>query len=193
MLNYIENIILLCVLISSINVLFVKNPVQSLLWLIMTFILVIMELLILGVEFIALLFLMVYIGAIAVLFLFVVMMLNVRIVELSYLYLKYLPIGIFVFLFFLMEVYFFVYREVDALFVDNSFLFYDWSILFFFKGNIFLLGNMIYTYFGIYFCILGIILFIAMIGSIVLILYLEKREKFMEIYRNTTFVKYLKF
>jgi len=101
MLVIFEYIILLCVLFSGINVLFVRNPVQSLLWLIFSFLLMILEFIILGAEFVALLFLMIYIGAIAVLFLFVIMMLNIKIIELSLLYLKYLPIGGFVFFFFL--------------------------------------------------------------------------------------------
>ena len=193
MLSVFEIIILVCVIFSGINVLFVRNPVQSLLWLIFAFLLMILEFIILGVEFVALLFLMIYIGAIAVLFLFVIMMLNIRIIELSLLYLKYLPIGGFVFIFFLIEIYFFIYMEFNFFFVGNNYYFIDWINFVSLKGNIFLIGNIIYTYYSLYFCLLGIILFIAMIGSIVLIMYLERRnEQIVRYFDNLNYIKYYK-
>jgi len=118
---------------------------------------------------------MIYIGAIAVLFLFVIMMLNVRIVELSAFYLKYVPIGSFIFIFFFLEIYFFLFLNFKGFFIESNYKFVDFVNLIYLKGNVYLLGNLIYTYFGLYFCLIGIILFIALLGSIVLIMYLEKR------------------
>jgi len=193
MLVIFEYIILLCVLFSGINVLFVRNPVQSLLWLIFSFLLMILEFIILGAEFVALLFLMIYIGAIAVLFLFVIMMLNIKIIELSLLYLKYLPIGGFVFFFFFIEIYFFLSMEFNFFEINNNYYFVDWINLISLKGNVFLIGNIIYTYYSLYFCLLGVILFIAMIGSIVLIMYLEKRgELVINSYDSWNFIKFHK-
>jgi NADH:ubiquinone oxidoreductase subunit 6 (subunit J) len=60
-----------------------KNPIHSILYLILVFCNITFVLIILGVEFIAIIFLIVYVGAIAVLFLFVVMMLNIKILELD--------------------------------------------------------------------------------------------------------------
>jgi len=56
-----------------------------------------------GIEFLSLLIFMVYIGAIAVLFLFVIMMLNIKVVEISSTYLRYLPVSFFIIIFFLCE------------------------------------------------------------------------------------------
>lgn len=62
----------------------VSNPIQSLLFLIIVFILSSIVLLVFGVEFLACLIIMIYVGAIAVLFLFVVMMLNIKILDFYY-------------------------------------------------------------------------------------------------------------
>ena len=56
-----------------------------------------------GIEFLSLLIFMVYIGAIAVLFLFVIMMLNIKVVEISNTYFRYLPVSFFIIIFFLFE------------------------------------------------------------------------------------------
>ena len=66
-------------LISSIFVIFAENPVHSVLFLILSFFNVSCILLLFQVEFLSLLFLIIYVGAIAVLFLFVIMMLNVKV------------------------------------------------------------------------------------------------------------------
>jgi len=192
MLVLFEYVVLLCVLYAGLNVLFVRNPVQSLLWLIFSFLLMILEFIILGAEFVALLFLMIYIGAIAVLFLFVIMMLNIKIIELSLLYLKYLPIGGFVFFFFFIEICFFLSIEFSMFEINNNYDYIDWLNLISLQGNVFLIGNILYIYYSLYFCLLGIILFIAMIGSIVLIMYLEGRVSLLRSYDMWTFIKFYK-
>ena len=70
-----------------------KNPVYSVLFLILIFCNVSGLLLLLNLDFFAMVFLVVYVGAIAVLFLFVVMMLNVKLAEINDNILRYLPIG----------------------------------------------------------------------------------------------------
>jgi NADH-quinone oxidoreductase subunit J len=70
----------------------------------------------LGVEFLSLLIFMVYIGAIAVLFLFVIMMLNIKIVELRTTYLRYLPVGIFIIVIFFFELMFSIYFQFNIVF-----------------------------------------------------------------------------
>lgn len=100
MLNIIENIIIFVCVVSAIMVLLAKQPIQSLLSLILSFGMSSIVFMILGAEFLSLLIFIVYIGAIAVMFLFVIMMLNVKVVELRSFYLKYLPVGIFIILFF---------------------------------------------------------------------------------------------
>jgi len=75
-----------------------RNPVQSVLFLVLVFFLTAIFFLCLGAEFLALIFLMVYIGAIATLFLFVVMMLNLRLVEAYGNFSNYHPLALFLFL-----------------------------------------------------------------------------------------------
>ena len=70
-----------------------KNPVHSVLYLILTFFSAAGLFILMGAEFLALLIIMVYVGAVAVLFLFVVMMLDVDFAELKQGFLSYLPVG----------------------------------------------------------------------------------------------------
>src|SRR5678809_646508 len=78
---------------SAVAVIFARNPVHSVLWLIMAFFNAAGLMLILGAEFIAMLLVIVYVGAVAVLFLFVVMMLNIDFAELRSGLSRYLPLG----------------------------------------------------------------------------------------------------
>ena len=92
-------------IISSMMVLLATNPVHSILYLILVFITVISYFFFIGVEFLALTFLIVYVGAIAVLFLFIVMMLNIRVIQLKENFTRYLPIGFFVLILFFLEIF----------------------------------------------------------------------------------------
>ena len=91
-------------LVCSTMVISSRNPVYSVLFLILVFVNVSGLLLLLGLDFFAMLFLVVYIGAIAVLFLFVVMMLNIKITQLTENTLRYLPIGGLIGFIFIIEV-----------------------------------------------------------------------------------------
>lgn len=97
-------------LICSVLVVVSKNPIHSILYLILVFCNVTFVLIILGVEFIAITFLIVYVGAIAVLFLFVVMMLNIKILELDEVFWKYIPIGLAISSIFLFQLFFLVFN-----------------------------------------------------------------------------------
>ena len=100
------------------HVLLSKQPIQSLLSLILSFGMTSIIFMVLGAEFLSLLIFIVYIGAIAVMFLFVIMMLNVKVVELRSFYLKYIPVGIFIILFFFFEIYIYIYYEFFYYFND---------------------------------------------------------------------------
>lgn len=96
----------ICAIISSIIVITAKNPVISVLFLIAVFINVSGYLVLLGVAYLGLVYLIVYVGAIAILFLFVIIMLNLRLVELvetGQEYTKNLPIGVLLGSLFLFE------------------------------------------------------------------------------------------
>lgn len=95
-LNYFLLFFCVLSLIFSFFIIISKNPIHSILYLILVFCCVTFILIALGVEFIAITFLIVYVGAIAVLFLFVVMMLNIKILELDETFWKYAPIGLLI-------------------------------------------------------------------------------------------------
>src|SRR5881275_869728 len=89
---------------SAIAVIFARNPVHSVLWLIVAFFNAAGLMLLVGAEFIAMLVVIVYVGAVAVLFLFVVMMLNIDFAVLRRGFTKNLPFGIIIALVLLAEI-----------------------------------------------------------------------------------------
>jgi NADH-quinone oxidoreductase subunit J len=93
-------------LISAIAVIVARNPIHSVMFLITVFVNVAGILLIMGVDFLAMIFVVVYVGAIAVLFLFVVMMLNIKISDLEDGVFQYVPIGALIGILFLREALF---------------------------------------------------------------------------------------
>lgn len=118
-------------LISSIMVIISKNPIHSVVSLILTFTNVTGLLILLKIEFLAMMFIVIYVGAVAVLFLFVVMMLNIKLNELSDNFVRYLPIGALISLIFFLEIFLILYSHfvpfnkvnssdsLTMLFVDN--------------------------------------------------------------------------
>src|ERR1700749_229984 len=91
------------ILISALCVIFSKNIIQSVLYLILVFFLCSLLFIYLGADFIGLIILIVYIGAIAVLFSFVVMMLDIRLLEISSTFSVYLPLAFFLSSIFLIQ------------------------------------------------------------------------------------------
>lgn len=84
----------LCVVVSGFMVVISRNPVHSVLWLILTFLSAAGLFVLQGAEFVAMLLIIVYVGAVAVLFLFVVMMLDIDFAELKGELARYLPLGL---------------------------------------------------------------------------------------------------
>src|ERR1043165_7107291 len=91
-------------LISAFMVIAARNPVHSVLYLILAFFNSAALFLLMGAEFIAMILVIVYVGAVAVLFLFVVMMLDINVAELREGFLKYLPVGALIGLVLLAEI-----------------------------------------------------------------------------------------
>ena len=76
-----------------------------------------------GVELLSLLIFMIYIGAIAVLFLFVIMMLNIKVIELQFFYLRYLSIGAVIVCFFILEIFLSILFEFNnSVYSNNNYL-----------------------------------------------------------------------
>src|SRR6266852_7662361 len=88
---------------AAIMVIAARNPVHSVLFLILAFVNAAALFVLLGAEFLAMILIIVYVGAVLVLFLFVVMMLDVDFAQLRQGFLSYLPIGIVIGIVFLVE------------------------------------------------------------------------------------------
>nr|AAG23684.1 NADH dehydrogenase subunit 6 [Thraustochytrium aureum] len=157
----------LCV--SSFNVIFVNKPVNAVLSLIFSFCNAAGLLFMAEAEFIAILFLIVYIGAIAVLFLFVIIMLNLKNIFFTEKFNESFPIILIFSLLFFIILFFnqltFYSFEV-TLFELPSHI--HWIKLIDSIGNIDLFGQVLYTYYFTYLLIAGFILLVAIIASIIL-------------------------
>ena len=177
----------LLVVASSAMVITVKNPVHSVLFLILSFISASILLLLLEVEFISLIFIVVYVGAIAVLFLFVVMMLDIKITDLNRNLLKYFPIGSFLGLAFLVEILLILTEILESNpYFFESYSYLDWLSKIDYLTNIETLGQVLYTSLFPYFLIAGIILLVSMLGAVVLTLTFSKNYRNQSISRQTS-------
>nr|WCH57830.1 NADH dehydrogenase subunit 6 [Hypnea edeniana] len=155
-------------LVASFMVIISKNAVHSVLFLILVFCNTSGLLLLLGSEFLSLMLIIVYVGAIAVLFLFVVMMLNVKINPLMINSYSIIPIGILIFLV-LFTILSNSMKELDLInFQYNNIKLVTWIMETKYLTNIEIIGNVLYTQYCILFLICGVILLVAMIGVIVL-------------------------
>lgn len=156
--------------LSALTVVSTRNTVHAVMFLVLAFLNAAALFVILGAEFIAMLLIVVYVGAIAVLFLFVVMMLDVDHKKIKGTINKNLPILIIISLIML--------AEIIAIIKFSSVKWYDTKTLFPTpKGihNINAIGDVLYTDFILPFQISGAVLFVAMIGAIVLTLKSETR------------------
>jgi NADH-quinone oxidoreductase subunit J len=151
---------------SAFMVIAAKNPVHSVLFLILAFVNAAGLFLLLGAEFLAMILVVVYVGAVAVLFLFVVMMLDVDFAELRQGFLQYLPVGALVGLIFLVE----LVLVVGAWAASPTLLKPAVSATPAGVTNTEAIGRVLYTTYIHYFQLAGIVLLVAMIGAIVLTL-----------------------
>ena len=154
---------------SAIMVIAARNPVHSVLFLILAFVNAAGLFVLVGAEFLAMILIVVYVGAVAVLFLFVVMMLDVDFTELRRGLLNYVPAGFIVGGILLAELVFVVVARVIQPGVPKTITapIPAASAV----SNTQALGLVLYTRYVYYFEAAGIILLVAMIGAIVLTLY----------------------
>ena len=151
---------------SSILVIFSNNAVHSVLYLIFTFFNSAILFLLMNAEFLAMTIVIVYVGAIAVLFLFVVMMLNITESEIKEGFLKYFPFGLILIAIFISEL-FLVFNFQNFPIPENVKININEATLIE-SSNTKLIGLFLYTDYFIIFQISGFILLLAMIGAIVL-------------------------
>ena len=144
-----------------------KNPVHSVLFLILTFFNAAGLFVLLHAEFLAMILVVVYVGAVAVLFLFVVMMLNINLAEIKQGFLQYLPIGLLLGIVLISELII-LFGGINAQSVDlpRELPFENFDMM----TNTHAIGQVLYTQYIYVFQIAGLILLLAMIGAIVLTL-----------------------
>lgn len=176
--SILHSFLVLCCCFSGSFVILAANPIHSLIFLILTFFCSACILILFQIDFLALIFIVIYVGAIAILFLFVVMMLNV----------KFNPLE---------------NSALNPFFVSTSFLFFVLLYMFFsqtfnfetvklfqFEQNIDILNNIdslgqfLFNYFLCCFLVAGLILLIAVIGAIILTLNFSSNRKNQLIFRQ---------
>ena len=149
-------------IVPAVAVILARNPVHSVLWLILSFFNAAGLMLLVGAEFIAMLLVIVYVGAVAVLFLFVVMMLDIDFASLRSGFTRNLPFGIIIALVLLGEV---IVAELAG---KAGPVFAGQQIPAPKVPNIVALGQLLYSRYLFAFELAGLILLVAMIGAIVL-------------------------
>ena len=162
---------------SAVMVIVSRNPVHSVLYLILAFVNASGLFILMGAEFLGMMLIVVYVGAVAVLFLFVIMMLDVDFVELREGFMQYLPIGLVIGGIFMFELLLVVggwainpsvTKSITAAIPTNV-------------SNTEALGLVLYTKYIHYFQIAGMVLLVAMIGAIVLTLRHKAKVKRQDI------------
>nr|WRO39347.1 NADH dehydrogenase subunit 6 [Paspalum vaginatum] len=175
-------------LVSGLMVVRAKNPVHSVLFPILVFCDTSGLLILLGLDFSAMIFPVVHIGAIAVSFLFVVMMFNIQIAEIHEEVLRYLPVSGIIGLIFWWEMFFILDNETIPLLPTHrnttslGYTVYagkvrSWT-------NLETLGNLLYTYYSVWFLVSSLILLVAMIGAIVLTMHRTTKVKRQDVFRR---------
>ena len=171
-------------LVCGIFVIISKNPIISVLFLISLFLCISTYLMLSGMTFIGIAYLLVYIGAVSILFLFILMLINVRISELQGNTNNSLPLALIIGII----LYYFLYRILpfsDLSKISNKFLniiYLDnksenlyvtsniWDTMLINVSHIISIGNVIYTNYFIWIVIASIILLLAMVGTIIITL-----------------------
>ena len=182
----------LCTVTGGLFTLVSRNPVHSVLWLILTFLSSAGLFVLLGAEFVAMLLVIVYVGAVAVLFLFVVMMLDVDFAELKAEMAQYLPLGLLIGLVLLMQLSMAlgVWSVADTAEAARA------AVTPAETHNTAALGLLIYDQYFLLFQLAGLILLVAMIGAIVLTLRhrkdVKRQDVLAQMYRDPALAMELK-
>jgi len=183
---------LFLMVLNSIMVISSQNSIHSVLFLVLNFVVAAGILLLLEREFMALIFLIIYVGAISVLFIFVVMMLDIKITGDRKDFIKYFPIGSLISILFLFEMVYVIF----GCFKENPYKtsFYDsfytnWFTNLDTLNDIESLGQIIYTHFVIQFLVAGLILLLSVIAAVALTKNIrvnqpKKQSLFKQISRN---------
>ena len=156
----------ICVIAGGLFTVISRNPVHSVLWLILAFLSSAGLFVLLGAEFVAMLLIIVYVGAVAVLFLFVVMMLDVDFAELKGSMAQYMPLALLIGVILLMQ----LGLAFGAWEISDQAEALRGAVTPADVQNTAALGTILYDQYFLLFQLAGLILLVAMIGAIVLTL-----------------------
>jgi len=179
----------------GLMILISKNPIHSVLYLVLLFCNGAGILMLLGVEFLSIIYVIIYVGAIAILFLFIVMMLNIKLIDIQKTK-TYLPIGVFIGLMLLLEFYIIrsgsigggvntmviIGEESESLVSYYNYKWWLWELRS--GSNIEVLGELLYVYRFVLIFLCGIVLLVAMIGAIILTMVEQTGIKKQDIYEQ---------
>jgi len=165
-LNLIFVIFSVLIILCSVLIIFSNNAIHSILALIFIFLFSAALLLTLKLEFLSLLLIIIYVGAIAVLFLFIIMLINIKKTELKFNLIKYLPIGIILFILFYFELYVIISNNYSNF--NDSIEFNYWIDIINNYTVFNKLSFIMYNWFFFHFIASALILFVAMIVAILL-------------------------
>lgn len=180
-LNFFLPIFFGIILTCSLLIITVSNPIHSILLLVLVFCNSTALLLSFGIEFISIMLIIIYVGAIAILFLFVVMMLDIKILNKNIDSYNYL-----FFCLFIVTVFFGItFLSTTDLLNNNIILnsdsnYIEWITFIDKITNTATIGQILYTFYLLYFLIAGIILLIALLGAVLLTLEREKESTQIE-------------
>jgi NADH-quinone oxidoreductase subunit J len=164
------NIFAILLIVSSTVVVLSKHPIFSLLALVTSFLLASFILFLIECEFLAFLFIIIYVGAIAILFLFAIMMLDYKSTDLSRNTIKYLPIAVIFGLGFLSILLYEVNSNFEKYPSDSFYIniYQNWYDLIDSTTDVEVYGQVLYSYFVLQLLITGLILLMVLIGVVYL-------------------------
>nr|QZN07997.1 NADH dehydrogenase subunit 6 [Craspedacusta sowerbii] len=168
------------ILVAGVMVVLSINPIHSVFWLTLTFILTAMLFITLSIDFVALMLVIVYVGAIAILFLFVIMMLDVLRFKESLEIAQLIPVTLLIGVGFFTNLWWLNQGQLFEL--PDLTLSQEWD--FDHESNIRLIGKIMYTDLWIPFILASLLLLVAMIGAIVLTHELGRETKKQSLYKQ---------
>jgi len=182
------------ILVSGLMVVIAGNPVHSVLFIVLTFMFAGVMVMILGAEYLALTLLVVYVGAIAMLFLFVVMMIQIRVPRLNE-WARLIPVGVLLFVAFGAEMWVILSGDLVPNLTTTGMDFNDWSGILDFTPTLTVFGQTLYTTYVYYFLVAGVVLLAAMVAAIILTVQprvsVKRQQLFQQLSRNEEFSIYL--
>lgn len=162
---------------TSAMVIISSNPVHSVFFLILTFILLCGNLFLFELDFLPLILVVIYVGAISILFLFVIMMLDIKFVSKSQNRLSSIFVSLFLSFFFLVSVFLSVENTIFVA-VGSGSLSFDWTNLVDKLIMLNSIGQFLYLDFVVHFLVVGLILLVAIIGAVVLTVQFNRPDSY---------------